>query len=170
MELGLPVHPRDALARRIQIVPTPHLFVSALGGRHVHDLELHPVRPQEIDRIPSVGTAIWKLRRTIENFRAQLLHQLIDLVDLLMRFGVEGEMMESDLVNLERMRGELRFRFPHINGVAVSEIYIDGQMLPVGILKYCADVVAEEFQKRPEELHRFAQITDGNRDVINRSE
>jgi hypothetical protein len=81
----------------------------------VDHFELETVRPKKIHRIPPVRSAIRKLRRAVQYLRAQLLHQLVDLVDLLTFLDVEGEVMKSHFVDFERMADELRLCFPDVD-------------------------------------------------------
>lgn len=85
----------------------------------MHDLELDSVGTQKINRVPSAGSRVGKLARAVENLGAETLHQFENLVDLLVALGVEGEVMQADLVNLERMRRELGLRFLDVNRGAV---------------------------------------------------
>src|ERR1700733_12260168 len=77
------------------------LAIASLGQRHVDDLELQAIRPQEIDGVVAARTERI-LGGTVQHLGTQTSHQPVHGVDLLALFDIEGEGMEAGGIDLMR--------------------------------------------------------------------
>ena len=69
----------------------------SLRQRHVHHFELHPVGAAEVNRVVSAQCKR-KLTRSIENLGSQHANQLVDLINLLVPFNIERDVMKARFV------------------------------------------------------------------------
>src|SRR5215469_10049854 len=93
---------------------------------HMDELELQVVGPEEVDRVVAAHR-IWKLAWPGEYGAAKRSNKPGHLVDAFPRVGVEGDMVQAGLVNLERMGGEFAFRLPDVEGCADRGVDVDRQ-------------------------------------------
>src|SRR5271166_5554881 len=134
------------------------------GGLMDH-LKLQSIGSQEVNRVPSFGV-VGELARAVKDLRAELLHQLTCLVNLLASIRVERNVMKPHFVNLERMRGKLALGLPDVEHGSIAGINVNPKRLPVRVLNGVKDVVAEKLEKGFEEPHRQRQVADRDRHMI----
>jgi hypothetical protein len=91
-------------------------------------------------------------------------------IDLFLVFNIEGNMVKARFVDLEGMVGMNGFRLPDVESCTVCRIDIDCQVVMRAVVVLDLTYrVTEELKKGPEKPHRLGEITDGDRDVINRA-
>src|SRR5580658_8929049 len=127
-------------------------------------LELQSIRSEKVHRIPAFRI-VRKIAGTIEDLCAEALRQIACPINLLTRIGVEGDVMQPYLVNLEWMLGKLRLCFPEIQHRAIPMVDRQPIALPIRIPDLIPNLIAEELQERLEELHSVSEIADRDTNV-----
>src|ERR1700676_592771 len=109
-------------------------------------LELQSIRSETLHRIPALRI-VRELAGTIEDLRTEALRQIACPINLLTRVGVEGDVLQPYLVDLEWMLGKLRLCFPEIQHRAVSMVDRHPIALPIRIPDLIPNLIAEELQE-----------------------